>query len=176
MSNELLHANISYLVAKNVSVKKTNEENEENALMRQTVSNTLADMNHKLSDEDIIFVYSLSDERVRVEPDNPDNRLKRIETFHIGIYTKNNIFIEVKYNYSQNMAYVAGISKHSIVQVQPDYRNVGDPDKVVNNFEELDHLTFELSDYYAPITLYSHEYSANKTIKEIYLDFIKRLK
>lgn len=172
MSQNLFNENISYLVEKNVSVKKTDKEN---AVMRQTVAITLAGLNHKLNDEDIIFVYSLSDDKVKIEPDNPDNLVTTVETYHIGIYTKDNIFIEVIYSYSQNSAFVLGISKHSIKLVKPIYRNVGDPDRVVKDYEEIDHLMFKLSDYREPITLYSHEYSANKTIKEMYLEFFNRL-
>lgn len=172
MSQNLFNENISYLVKKGVSVKRTDEEN---AVMRQTVAITLAGLNHKLSDEDIIFVYSLSNDKVKIEPDNPDNVVTTVETYRIGIYTKDNTFIEVNYSYSLNSAFVAGISKRLIKRIQPSYRNIGSPDTIVKEYEEIDHLTFALSDYGDSITLHSHEYSANKTIKEMYLEFFNRL-
>lgn len=173
MTQEIFIANINYLVTKDVSVKKTNEEN---ANMRQTVANTFADLNYSLSDEDIIFIYSLSEDKVKLDPDDPDNKVTTLDKIRVGVYTKNDLFIEFVYQYNLNGTYVSEISKRSIKNVQPSYRNVGGPDKVVDQFEEIEHLSFKISDYKEAITLYNHQHSGNKSIKEIYIDFIERLK
>lgn len=173
MSQELFIKNIEYLVEKNIAVKKTDEEN---AVMRQTIANALAELNHQLSDEDIIFVYSLKEDKEELEPDNPDNKVTTLKYERIGIFLKNDIFIEVLYMIKLNSAAIAEISKRYITGLMPIYKNVGSPDRTVNDFEEIDHLIFKMNDLNEGIKLYSHQHSGNKSIKEIYLEFLNRLK
>ncbi|MGG6819816.1 hypothetical protein [Staphylococcus pseudoxylosus] len=170
MSQELFISNISYLVDKNVKVKKTDEEN---AVIRQTIANALADLNYKLSDDDIIFTYVTDKDRTKL---NPEDKFTTLHSIRVAVFTKNGLFIEAVYLYSIHSAFISEISKRTIEKVQPIYQYVGNPDKIVTKFEEIDHLTFGLSNYDELITLHSHEHSGNKTIKEIYLEFIERLK
>ncbi|MDW4099469.1 hypothetical protein QI260_05910 [Staphylococcus saprophyticus] len=170
MSQELFLSNISYLVDKEVKVKPTNEEN---AVIRQIVANVLAELNHKLSDDDIIFTYATDIDRTKLDP---EDNFTTLANERVAVFTKNGLFIEAVYKFDTDSAFISQIRKRTIEVVKPIYQYVGEPGEIVEEFEEIDHLRFRFSDNLEYITLHSHEHSGNKTIKEIYLAFIEKLK
>lgn len=170
MSQELFLSNISYLVNKKVKVKQTDKEN---AVMRQVIANTLAELNHKLSDDDIIFTYATDIDRIKL---NPEDKFTELAKERVAVFTKSGLFIEAVYDFDEDSAFISQIRKRTIEVVKPIYQHVGSPGLIVEEFEEIDHLTFRFSDNREYITLHNHDYSGNKTIKEIYLAFIEQLK
>ncbi|MEB7865894.1 hypothetical protein NGC65_10615 [Staphylococcus xylosus] len=186
MPEMLFDKNMQYLKKSKLTVYPNNNSKfEANQGMRHFISNSLEDLDHELTDEDVIFTFSNSSDEVKKEVvvTNADTGLVSTETtngldaLRIGILTKDDYFFEYVFDKITDSCYLSGIKKVSIELIEPDY--VSYRQDIPSDFKEytpLDHLSFILKGYHERITLHGHEYMSNKSIRDIYLNFFSRLK
>ncbi|MDS3839247.1 hypothetical protein RJB75_04730 [Staphylococcus hominis] len=191
MTQSLLDENIHFLRNSGIEFFDDNYKNN-NAY--HYIANSLADLDYRLSNEDILFTFSKKIDIKMVVKEDAKEKIKKekrgpkpeefkkdpagqIDTERLGIYTKDNIFFEYKVSLDEH-AYteLVDISRRTLESIQPDFTNYNqEDDPRYRNYKKLDHLIFCFRDSDENIKLYGHMINSNKALQEISREFFKRL-
>lgn len=191
---DLLVDNLSYLENINVTLfeKKFLNDN-----VNHYIANSLADANHKLTNNDILFVFSkcidiknVLTKEAQKEIDSTGRKVKKddlekdptgqIDSIRIGILTEDNIFYEYKIDLKEDsnaQTTLTNIAKQSIEEVIPEYNGYNQSSHILTRqFRSLDCLYFKFENFGELIQLQKNSFQGNKNLEELNREFIKRLK
>ena len=133
------------------------------------IANTLAGLDYVLSDNDIVFTYTLSSD--------VDKETKKVDKYYIAVLTEEDILYNFLVSFDDVYVSILKIVKTSIISVAPMFADYNFDEPIARkSFEEFDHLSISFDKIHETITLYGHTYEGNKPLKDVARNLIRRLK
>lgn len=171
MSGELLKVNLEYL--SNMDIEKALEKDQK-ALKREVqikfyIANILAGLDYALSDNDIVFAYTLSEDR--------DKETKQVNKYYIAVLTQEDKLYKFLVSIDSVQVTILSVVKTSVISVAPMFANYNFNEPIDNKrFKDFNHLSINFDKISEIITLHDHTYEGNKPLKDVAKELIIRLK
>lgn len=193
MTQELLDENIRYFRSTGIDLFEKPDLYEN---INHYIANSLADIGHELSNEDIIFTFSRNldikmvvkeeyKETIKQEERSPRmeeyerDPAGQIDSVRIGILTTGNVFYEYCIHLdgeSRGHIFLVDIKRVNLKKIKPDYTLYNQKSDVrTRQYRTLDHLFFDFEEMNETIALYGHIVKSNKSLQEINKSLLKRL-
>lgn len=193
MTQELLDKNIRYFRSTGIDLFEKPDLYEN---INHYIANSLADIGHELSNEDIIFTFSRNldikmvvkeeyKETIKQEERSPRmeeyerDPAGQIDSVRIGILTTGNFFYEYCIHLddeSRGHIFLVDIKRVNLKKIKPDYTHYNQKSDVrTRQYRTLDHLFFDFEEMNETIALYGHIVKSNKSLQEINKSLLKRL-
>lgn len=179
MCTEILEKNVQYIREVGFDIFEDELRNEN---VNHFIANSTADLEYEISDDDIIFKFSLDADIRYIPNDDEKGKFKKdptgiINQARIGILTKENTFFEYMVSLEEtNHVFLIGVYKLTLDTLKPDYTFYKQDDNPkIRKFKTLDHLFIDFNEIGETIRLYGHSYCGNKQLSELNKELFKRL-